>query len=234
MSKKTKQLEVKQSVLDWCNDQVDQGNELKICWDGGGDSGWAYFQINNKETSNEYTEYLTDRMYAELDYGSWAGEFHATGEAIYSKEEQAFVGIDNYSEDDTMNHECVIIVEVPKELWHDSLTINIEANDGDRTHITCTFNIKNGFLSDKHTAFIDGLEDKIEEEVDAVIQDFIDHTGYEYRSIWENIVLELKDAVVKGDFLVYTIDSLGIGTTTGDEKSIYLDITPEEQLPENN
>ena len=34
-TKKPKQLEVKPSVLDWCNDQVEQGNELKICWDGG-------------------------------------------------------------------------------------------------------------------------------------------------------------------------------------------------------
>ena len=35
MAKKAKKLEVKPSVLEWCNKQIDEGNELKICWSGG-------------------------------------------------------------------------------------------------------------------------------------------------------------------------------------------------------
>jgi len=230
MAKKAKKLEVKPSVLEWCNDQVDQGNELKICWDGGGDSGWAHFQINGKDVDNEYTEYLTSMMYDVLDYGSWAGEFHASGDAIYSKEEQAFVGIDDYSEDDTVSKECNIVIQVPKELWHDSLSISIEGDDGERTRIGARFGIKNGFLSDKHTAFIQGVEDKMEQEVDAVIEDFIQNSPTDYRSIWETINLEPKDGIVKEDFIEYTIEELNIGTTSSDEKDIYLEVTEEDKL----
>jgi hypothetical protein len=230
MAKKAKKLEVKPSVLEWCNKQVDEGNELKICWSGGNDSGWTHFQIDGEDVDNEYTEYLVDRMYEVLDYGSWAGEFSAQGEAVYNKEEQAFVGIDDYSEDETVSKECNIVIQVPQELWHDSLSINIEGNDGDRTRIEARFGIKNGFLSDKHIVFISGLEERMEEEVDAVIEDFVQNSDRDYRSIWETINLEPKDGVVKGDFLEYTIEELNIGTTSSDEKDVYLEITEEDEL----
>jgi hypothetical protein len=231
MAKKAKKLEVKPSILEWCNKQIDEGNELKICWSGGGDSGWAHFQIDGEDVDNEYTDYLVDKMYGVLDYGSWAGEFNAEGEAVYSKEEQAFVGTDEYSEDDTVSHKCNIVIQVPKDLWYDSLSISIEGNDGDRTRIGARFGIKNGFLSDKHTAFIQGLEDKMEQEVEAVIGDFIQNSPTDYRSIWETINLEPKDGVVKGGFLEYTIEELGIGTRSSDEKDVYLEITEEDELP---
>jgi hypothetical protein len=224
------QLKVKHSVLEWCNKQVDEGNELKICWSGGGDSGWAHFQIDGEDVDNEYTEYLVDRMYEVLDYGSWAGEFNAEGEAVYNKEKQAFVGIDDYSEDETMSHGCNIVIQLPKDLWHDNLSISIEGEDGDRTRIEARFGIKNGFLSDYHTAFISGLEDKMEQEVDAVIEDFIQNSAKDYRSIWETINLEPKDGVIKEDFLEYTIDTLDIGTRSSDEKDVYLEITPDDEL----
>ena len=230
MAKKAKKLEVKPSVLEWCNKQTDEGNKLSIHWEGGGDSGWVHFQIDGESVDNEYTEYLTSMMYNVLDYGSWAGEFSATGSAEYDKKEQAFVGIDDYSEDETMSHNCNIVIQVPKDIWHDSLSINIEGDDGERTRIEARFGIKNGFLSDKHTAFIQGVEYKMEQEVDAVIEDFIQNSPTDYRSIWENINLEPKDGVVKGDFLEYTIKELNIGTTSSDEKDIYLDITEEDKL----
>ena len=224
------QLKVKHSVLEWCNKQVDEGNELKICWSGGGDSGWAHFQIDGEDVDNEYTEYLVDRMYEVLDYGSWAGEFNAEGEAVYNKEEQSFVGIDEYSEDETMSHGCNIVIQMPKDLWHDNLSISIEGEDGDRTRIEARFGIKNGFLSDYHTAFIDGLEEKMQEEVDAVIEDFVQDSAKDYRSIWETINLEPKDGVIKENFLEYTIDTLDIGTRSSEEKDIYLEITADDTL----
>lgn len=195
-----------------------------------GDSGWAHFQIDGEDVDNEYTEYLVDKMYDLLDYGSWAGEFNAEGEAVYNKEEQAFVGIDDYSEDDTVSRDCNIVIQVPKELWHDNLSISIEGEDGDGTRIEARFGIKNGFLSGKHIMFIEGLEKKMEEEVESVINDFINNSTTDYRSIWENINLEPKDGVVKDDCIEYTINSLNIGTISTDEKDVYLEITADDTL----
>ena len=230
MAKRPKKLEVKPSVLEWCNKQVADGHELSIHWDGGGDSGWAHFQIDGESVENEYTDYLTSMMYDLLDYGSWAGEFSASGSAVYSKEEKAFVGVDNYSEDETMSHECNIVIQVPKDLWHDSLSISIEGNEDETCNVTCRFNIKNGFLSDKHTAFIGGLEEKMGEEVDIVVEDFINVSGKDYRSIWETINLEPKDGNIKDDCIEYIIGSLSIGTTSSEPKDIYLEITEEDTL----
>jgi hypothetical protein len=70
----------------------------------------------------------------------------------------------------------------------------------------------------------------MEQEVDAVIEDFIQNSPTDYRSIWENINLEPKDGVVKGDFLEYTIEELNIGTTSSDEKDVYLEVTEEDKL----
>ena len=231
MAKKAKKLEVKPSVLEWCNKQIDEGNELKICWSGGGDSGWAHFQIDGEDVDNEYTDYLVDKMYGVLDYGSWAGEFNAEGEAVYSKEEQAFVGTDDYSEDDTVSRDCNIVIQVPKDLWHDSLSMSVEGEEGCKTRIEAIFGIKNGFLSGKHIMFIEGFEEKMGEEADAVINDFTNNTGENYRSIWETINLEPKDGVIKDDCIEYTINSLNIGTISTDEKDVYLEITEEDELP---
>ncbi len=230
MAKKPKKLEVKPSVLEWCNQQVADGHELSILWDGGGDSGWAHFEIDGETVDNEYTEYLVNKMYDVLDYGSWAGEFSASGSAEYNPESQSFEGIDDYSEDETMSHGCNIVIQVPKDLWYDNLSISIEGNEGETCNVTCRFNIKNGFLSDKHIVFIGGLEEKMEEEVNAVIEDFINVSGKDYRSIWETINLEPKDGNIKDDCIEYIIGSLSIGTTSSEPKDIYLEITEEDTL----
>jgi hypothetical protein len=224
------QLKVNPSVLEWCNKQVDDGHELSIHWEGGGDSGWAHFEIDGETVDNEYTDYLVDKMYDLLDYGSWAGEFNATGSAVYSSETQAFEGMDDYSEDDTMSHECNIVIQVPKDLWHDSLSMSVEGEEGCKTRIEARFGIKNGFLSGKHIMFIEGLEEKMGEEVDAVINDFTNNTGENYRSVWETINLEPKDGVIKDDCIEYTINSLNIGTISSDEKDVYLEITADDTL----
>jgi hypothetical protein len=169
-------------------------------------------------------------MYDELDYGSWAGEFTAEGEAVYNKENQSFEGVDYYSEDETMSQECNIVIQVPKDLWHDNLSISIEGDDGERTRIGARFGVKNGFLSVDHIIFIQDIEDKMEQEVDAVINDFINNSTTDYRSIWETINLEPKDGVIKDDCIEYTINSLNIGTISTDEKDVYLEITADDTL----
>ncbi len=235
LSKKTtkaKKLEVKPSVLQWCRDQVEQGKELVIHWEGGGDSGWCYFKINGKEVNNEYTEYLVDMMYAELDYGSWAGEFSAVGDATFSLEENAFVGEDSYSEEDLMHFPCVIPFEVSESLWFDSISIDTEADDADdEIRVECIFNIRNGFKSSDHLK----EEENISKVIKTQLIDFITemcNSGVEYSGVSRASTFEIKDAIKVDNKLRFTLKDMDVRVRTTDDKYISLEIGEDEMLPE--
>lgn len=224
---KNTQLEVHKSVLDWCNSQVDAGNTLTIGWEGGGDSGWAYFKINDKEVNNDYTEFLLDRMYEVLDYGSWAGEFNATGVAKYDKDEQAFVGTDEYSEDETIDHPYIIQIDVPNELWFDSISVQMDQDYDDSPNVEVTFNIKNGFLSPEHDKQVEKITNLLINKMEEVADNFAD-TDREFRGIWENTSFNRSEGEVGETHTRFTIESVGVRTTTSDEKSIYLEVEDEQ------
>lgn len=230
---KAKKIEVKPSVLDWCKQQVKDGKELTIHWEGGGDSGWVYFQIDGKEVDNEYTTYLVDMMYSELDYGSWAGEFNATGEAKFDIDEEAFVGVDNYSQDETTEKECEFTFKVPKKLWFDSIRVHIEVDhEDDSATVESSFNLKNGFLTAHHGVVTDQISETISAQVDEFVINY-QNTNEDFRNIWDDQIIQIKDGVEKGDYLEFTITSISLGISEGEEKDIYLKIDEEDTIEDN-
>jgi hypothetical protein len=42
---KAKEPGMKKSIIQWCKDLHEAGNDLTMKWEGGGDSGWIYFEI---------------------------------------------------------------------------------------------------------------------------------------------------------------------------------------------
>lgn len=229
---KAKKLEVKKSVLEWCRGQAKQENELTIHWEGGGDSGWVYFQIDGKEVNNEYTEYLVDMMCSELDYGSWAGEFCASGSAIFSLEENGFTGIDEYREDERLSHSCEIVLQIPNDIWFDSISYRIECSEeGDTPSVTVSFNIVNGFSTEKHRALEEEFEKQIENAIPDIVQSFVDE-GNEFRDIWESDAILKSECVNKESHIEAKITSIDIGTYTSYDKNIFLYIEEDEMLPE--
>lgn len=217
-------------LIKWCDEQVAQGKELGIKWEGGGDSGWAYFTIDGDQVSdseeNGEIRQLTDLMYDELDYGSWAGEFSANGEAIYNTAEKAFVGTDYYSEEDTYNFDYPIKITVPESLWFDGLEYNME---GEEPHIDVAFTVKNGFLTDEHTKIAEQVKEQLKEQVEKAIRAYNQlENATEYHNIWQSEVLNRTDFKLVDDKLVITIEELGIGTCATDEKGIYLELTTRE------
>jgi hypothetical protein len=220
--KKQEQLE----IINYLDTLVSEGNKISIGWDGGGDSGWCWFAINDKQVSesseNNYIRTLLDYMYSELDYGSWAGEFHASGEAIYSVEEKAFVGIDHYSEDSNVDCPCSIKICIPKDLWFDSIEINIEDDD---PIVNAAFHIRNGFLSKEHTEFISKFVVNLKEKVEVIINEYTSNPeNDEYRSIFENFTIDHNEFEEQGDFLVFELDNLSIGTYQNFPKTICLNV----------
>jgi hypothetical protein len=214
----------KQSIIQWCNEQHEQGKELKLVWDGGGDSGWVHFEIDGDSYDDEHTEKLVDYMYNQLDYGSWAGEFNASGDAIYDPEEQAFVGVDNYSETQTLSQEVNISVAIPKNLWFDELSIHIEADYDATPEVEVGFGIKNGFLTPQHDEVEKSLTKIIAEKVHQAVIDWENHTGHELENIWDDITLRFEDFEVVGDQLIAEIKHIDFRYPDGYDKEIYLNL----------
>lgn len=211
----------KQALIDWCDQQVKDGKELALCWDGGGDSGWVYFEVDEEQTENEYTNKLVDMMYDQLDYGSWAGEFSAQGKAIYNAETKCFEGIDYYSEDYTEEYPCSIRLEVPADVWFDTLSYGIE----DEAVVEVRLDVRNGFTTDRHEEVAKAIQESFDDQLDAVIEKFNnDPDTNEFRSIWEDRSVNRSEFVQEGDKLVHIIESIGIGTYTGEEKDVTLDL----------
>lgn len=219
-----------QDLISWCDDMIEKGHTLKLCWEGGGDSGWVYFKIDEEQVrdgqESDIIENLVDRMYDQLDYGSWAGEFSASGEALYNAEEKAFVGTDYYSEDETYQHECSLQIRVPKRLWFDSIEYNFEQED---PVIDIAFIVRNGFLTDEHTQVAEQIKVSLSDQVQKAINDYTslpESTPYE--NIWQNDRINRSAFVEDGDYLVATIDELSIGTRSETENDVYLQLINQD------
>ena len=79
-----------EDVIKWCDKKTTEGSKIAICWEGGGDSGWVYMEVDGAQSTDPEAEWLVDRMYSVLDYGSWAGEFNASGRAEYDIKTKIF------------------------------------------------------------------------------------------------------------------------------------------------
>lgn len=210
-----------QAAIDWCDQQAAEGNELILEWDGGGDSGWVQFKVDGEYVNNEHTEFITDLMYDELDYGSWAGEFTATGSASYDPDTQSFEGVDIYSEDETVAFNYKYIFRVPKSLWFDSLSYSLQYETGWGDEKEFTFNIRNGFLTEKHEQTIH----KLGVDFDAVVDDIVaawndDENNGEFNGISDNGTILRQSFQEEGDFLVHTLDTISIRTRREEDKDV--------------
>ena len=230
---KAKKIEVKLSVLEWCKQQVKDGKELVIHWEGGGDSGWAHFEIDGQTVDNEYTDHLVNSMYHELDYGSWAGEFNATGSAKFDPAENAFIGIDDYQEHERISYDCDISLKVPNSLWYDRIHYRIECSPDESVSTEINFAIQNGFLTDEHKEMERVLQDVLDDEIPKLIEKFIEE-GNEFRDIWESEMFLKTDGEDKGAYTEFKITEIGIGTYTSQEKDIVLYIEEDEMLEDKN
>lgn len=219
---------MKKSILNWLNEQADQGNELSIVWEGGGDSGWCHFEIDNESVDNEYTEALVDYMYNHLNYGSWAGEFQANGTAIYNPETKSFEGTDYYSEDSHDIMESEITVSIPKSFWFDTFHVEVECYHDETPRIATSFLIKNGFLTSQHEDFCRNLEQAFQPEFESLFDDYEARNGVdEFRGCNDSWVINRNEFTEEGDNLVHTIKRVEIQVEETEDRNIVLEITDE-------
>jgi hypothetical protein len=225
----------KKSIINWLNEMVEGGNQLSISWEGGNDSGWAFFKVDDEQVDNEYTESLVEYMYNTLDYGSWAGEFSANGTALYDAKARAFIGTDYYSYDENDSITTNITIKIPKKLWFETLRIECESNYDETPNMSVRFLIKNGFLTQEHSDFCSNLEESFTEQFEELFNNYESSDDHEFRSCNDIWTLERKDAIEEDDMLVFKITNIEIGIMDSSEKDIVLKLTDEiiETIDEN-
>lgn len=218
---------MEKSILKWIEDLDNEGKELSIGWEGGGDSGWAYFQVDGENVDNEYAEALVDYMYETLNYGSWAGEFSANGTAIYDVKTRTFEGTDYYGEDGNDTIDCTIVIKVPKNLWFDTLHVETESYYDETPNTSVMFIVKNGFLLQEHSDICTNLEEVLKDDFEAIFNNFEVQDGYKFKGCTDSWILERKDAVEEDDMLVFNITKIDIQTMESEERTIVLELTDE-------
>lgn len=195
-----------------------------------GDSGWVDFLIDDVEPTGDdeaNAELLRDMCYSELDYGSWSGEYSASGEAVYDPKESAFIGTDYYSEDEQELCNKQITVTVPSNIWFDRLDITVQEEE---IKVQTNFVIRNGFnFPDKENIeenLAEDLKDKFHEAVD----EFIEESSNEYRSMWEEISLPFTAFTDMGDGTRQAvIENFRVEVYNSIDRDIIINVTNQEE-----
>lgn len=223
-----------QDVIKWCDEQSQEGRTIVIRWDGGGDSGWVYLEVDGEQVSAPEADWLINKMCDILDYGSWAGEFSAAGSATYDSETKTFDGEDIYSEDETatltLNGDDVILIKIPKKFYFETLSVEFE-NVLDGGGVNIMPRIRSGILSKELSKLCETLEKEVEEKAVKLLQENVktDWSGYHTSDFGKQ---DIKDAAeMDPDFYVFEITELDYIEQSEEVKGVSIDLNEyAEQL----
>lgn len=193
-----------------------------------GDSGWVYFEIDDEQTSEPEADALVDMMYSQLDYGSWAGEFSASGTATYDADTKSFIGTDNYSEDEGKSFDCHISFKIPKHIPFDRIWI--EGNSDNKASVN--FTLDNGFRHPETDAVQSVIEELLSEEFDKVYDNLLGSTDDEISSCYQSLNFERKELKEEGDYLVGLIEEYDYTVNVYDPRDV--EICLDDMLEETN
>lgn len=189
-----------EQVRTWAKQLHAEGKELKLVWEGGNDSGWAHFQIDEEEADTPETDFLVDMCYDELDYGSWAGDYNASGEAVYDPEKEAFVGIDTCSTDDyQVFNEPPIIFRIPASVKFDRVEVELQTQDEQTVAVNVGFVMHHGFISPEMAE----IEQDIAEAIEKQYEEILAAQDDSYRTANDADVFARQDMVLSEDGQFY-------------------------------
>jgi hypothetical protein len=96
--------------------------------------------------------------------------------------------------------------------------------EGDN-NVEVSFIVLDGFLAPQHTVLEESLQDYLTSE----IVDTIDSKNLDnFRSAWDNIIINHSEFTENGDSITYTIDKLNISVEEQTDKPVYLSISENE------
>lgn len=218
-----------QEIIDWCDKMSAEGKNPILKWEGGGDSGWVHMEDEDGHAIDcPEAEWLINEMYDTLDYGSWAGEFSANGEAGYNAETKMFEGTDYYSEQSRESCPSDVVVAIPAHIPFDSLSI--ETSEYDSMDINISFRVDNLFTHPDIKDLQIKLELELKNKIQSTIDSYINESGFEFSSYYNTYDISVSDFKKVGNELLYTIPELEFEINETQEKDIVIDL---KELLEN-
>lgn len=223
---------------DWLDQQVAAGKEVYVSWDGGDDSGGAQLHIDGKGYYGGMEDKIPgldirriiENAYTELDYGSWAGEFSAQGEAYYDPKTKSFQGVDTYESSNTIVTLEKVSFRVPQSIYFDALDCRTESVPDDQPDSTpefVDFLVKNGPKSNATMQDELDILDQIDEIGDRIVADFMEKSSSHDMEIDRirlvyNEVIPRSAGVPDGEDLVFTLLRPMLELYTRTKKSIVI------------
>lgn len=193
-----------------------EGKEIKVKWEGGNDSGGYTVYLDGEELAwgDPFGEAVSDAVSDTMDYGSWAGDWWADGEACYSPEEEAFVGSGKEVTNDTEVLDDSITIRVPKILNFESINIDTTGDfigsDGG-VSASVRFVINNGPVFEEHTKLETQLSDYISEQILDLTDAMSLGEDKEIQSCYNDWVINREDMREEEDHLVFEINDISVG-----------------------
>ena len=221
----------KEKTLIQLADSFAEKGTLVIAWDGGNDSGGCWMKVDGERMpwNDTDADRLVNLVENALDYGSWAGEFQAHGEAIYDPETKTFSGNDHYSYDthDTVA-KCKVKIELPDILWFDRLDITVRGYIDDMK-IEANFFTRARMVNPKLARWEEIMEHEDGNLFKQIQTAYDSVTENDVESFWESIEINFNEFKKIGNKYVAYITELGYSYGKSEDKSIVVDLKDIDQ-----
>jgi hypothetical protein len=219
-------------VKDFLNSLAKDGKTIEIVWNGGNDEGEIYLTIENHCIYYQYLDspyyspaydpnhglmsraeqfvinYIIDAACDVLDYGSWAGEFNASGTATYVYNEHleswCFEGEDESNIEDSNMITIGTDVTIPFDYVYSGVTklyIDIASDESNSFHVSM------GYGLETEDCLNDEAKKKLREELNLLERTFTeiideklnDQWEEDYSSVYYSNIFNLKEMMLDSE-----------------------------------
>lgn len=200
------------TLIEFCDKYAELG-KLYLEWNGGNDSGSIYLVSATPihDDDQQFEDELVNQMDSILDYGSWAGDFSANGEAVYNTETKKFEGVNHEFTTTAKSQNIWFEIGIPSNIDFKSMYIEIgdsifnprvsvyfnhAENDDLRILLAAHATLISERLTELLKSIVDELEDK---EVDEW-NDYLSFARSEFHVDAVNNVLEIS--ITEVDYII--------------------------------
>ena len=225
-----------EKVIEWCDKQVAEGKEIVLKWDGGNDSGWLTVEVDGTDMSYregcEEVNWLIDYLNDVLDYGSWAGDFSANGEAPYDPKTKSFEGIDSFGTEEGSNVvlQTPITFEIPDYFAFDMIEVHTE---GETFHVDIALNGRNRLEDPEEDEYFKAVSEKLKEDMNKAFDNNADASQLEIASTWNDYNFDKAEMEHIDGKYICKIDKIYFNYYESEDRNIYISLKDMLEEQEN-